>query len=70
MANFVNLYVPGFIKEDKSWDRSMFAFSSDGAAIVVCFFQHNLGVCPTRLFFSMIVLSVMLACMQHPYVAD
>lgn len=35
MANFVNLYVPGFIRPDRSWDRSVFAFSSDGAAIVV-----------------------------------
>lgn len=35
MANFVNLYVPGFIRPDKTWDRSVFAFSADGGAIVV-----------------------------------
>jgi len=47
MANFINLYVPGFIKEDKSWDRSMFAFSCDGAAIVV---SSLLGSSPCTVF--------------------
>jgi len=47
MANFISLYVPGFIKEDKSWDRSMFAFSSDGAAIVV---SSVLGSSPCTVF--------------------
>lgn len=44
MANFVNLYVPGFIRPDKTWDRSVFAFSADGGAIVV-----SALLVPTRL---------------------
>jgi AGZA family xanthine/uracil permease-like MFS transporter len=47
MANFVNSYVPGFIKPNKTWPRSMFAFSSDGAAIVV---SSLLGSSPCTVF--------------------
>jgi AGZA family xanthine/uracil permease-like MFS transporter len=47
MANFVNSYIPGFIKPNKTWPRSMFAFSSDGAAIVV---SSLLGSSPCTVF--------------------
>lgn len=47
MANFISLYVPGFVKADNTWPRSMGAFSSDGAAIVV---SSLLGSSPCTAF--------------------
>jgi len=35
MASFIDLFHPGFVKEDKSWDRNIYAFISDGFAIVI-----------------------------------